>query len=92
MCWLPLTTGSNTPRNLKRNKTLHDLLALMFQFFLDRDVKFVGFALIAFLIMHIVFNQDSWYAPLPVANEDDYYPIKPVLRGAGIKNGFRSAQ
>ena len=43
-------------------------------------------------VMHVVFNQDSWYAPLPVANNNEYYTIKPICRGARISDGFKSTE
>ena len=39
--------------------------------------------------IYLVEHDDSWNAPLPVANKNDYDWLRPVMRGNSIKDGFR---
>ncbi len=41
--------------------------------------------------IYLVEHDDSWNAPLPVANKNDYDWLRPVMRGHSIKEGFRQA-
>ncbi|MGB8192379.1 MAG: hypothetical protein WCF67_10695, partial [Chitinophagaceae bacterium] len=41
------------------------------------------------ILMNIIFSDDSWFAPLPVANNNEFYTVKPVLRGKTIREGFK---
>jgi hypothetical protein len=42
--------------------------------------------------INLVEHDDSWNGPLPIANKNDYYYLRPVLRGKSIKDGFRQLQ
>ncbi len=42
--------------------------------------------------IYLVEHDDSWNAPLPVANKNDYDYLRPVMRGHSIKDGFRQKQ
>ena len=42
--------------------------------------------------VYLVEHDDSWNAPLPVANKNDYDYLRPVMRGHSIKDGFRQKQ
>jgi hypothetical protein len=42
-------------------------------------------------VINVVFAEDSWNAPLPVANNNDIGRYHPVFRGDKIEDGFRSA-
>lgn len=42
------------------------------------------------LHMNIVSQEDSWNAPLPVANEQEFIMLKPGLIGTSIEQGFKS--
>jgi len=44
------------------------------------------------IIMNIVPAQDSWYAPLPVADVHEFYTILPAPRGNAIKDGFKATE
>ncbi len=39
-------------------------------------------------IVYIVQHDDSWNAPLPVANENEFKDLKPAMIGASIQQGF----
>lgn len=41
--------------------------------------------------INIVQHEDSWNAPLPVANENEYNALHPVYMGRTIRGGFRSS-
>ena len=41
-------------------------------------------------VVHLVKHEDSWNEPLPVANEYEFYYIRPILRGKDIKEGFKA--
>ena len=44
------------------------------------------------VVVQLVFNGDSWYAPLPVANNNEFYTIIPEPRGKSVKDGFKATQ
>ena len=41
-------------------------------------------------IIHLVKHEDSWNAPLPVANESDFNSLQPRMLGNSIREGFYS--
>ncbi|HEX6180938.1 MAG TPA: hypothetical protein VFZ47_06800, partial [Chitinophagaceae bacterium] len=42
--------------------------------------------------MQLVNYGDSWYGPLPIANETEYYTLMPVPRGSSVKHGFKASK
>ena len=42
--------------------------------------------------MQLVNYGDSWYGPLPIANETEYYTLMPVPRGSSVKDGFKASK
>jgi hypothetical protein len=42
--------------------------------------------------MNLVYKQDAWYAPLPIANNDEFYTIRPVPRGKSMAEGFKPTE
>ena len=44
------------------------------------------------LPLYLVSHDDSWNAPLPVANENEYGGLNPAYIGTSINDGFRSQE
>jgi hypothetical protein len=42
--------------------------------------------------IYVVSHDDSWNAPLPVANDNEYGGLQPVYLGGSVKEGFRSTE
>jgi hypothetical protein len=41
-------------------------------------------------VMHVVTHDDCWNGPLPIATNNEFYYIQPLLRGNTIKEGFKA--
>ncbi len=44
------------------------------------------------ITIYLVNYGDSWYGPLPIVNETEYYTINPIPRGPSLKDGFKASK
>ena len=44
------------------------------------------------ITIYLVNYGESWYGPLPIANDSEYYTINPILRGTSLKDGFKASK